>query len=137
MAERSTQEELAERVAYAAGLKLQSVAPRVILSRLVQSYGVSLRQARRYLALATEEVRTDGIEPPDDPFAETATMALQRIQHQMLDATPSELPRLVAALAKLREVMPAAPTLSQAELINRAAFSGGLAKREPPPPLQD
>ena len=132
MAERSTSEELAERVAYAAGLKLQSVAPRVILSKLVENYGVSLRQARRYLALATEEVREDGIADAADPFNETATMAPNQIQLQILDASASELPRLVTALAKLREVMAPGPSLSQAELLQRAAFVGGLAKQQGP-----
>lgn len=129
MSDRSTQAELTERVAYAAALKLQSAAPRLILSKLVETYGVSLRQARRYLALATEEVRNEGIDEPSDPFNETAAMALQRIQSQMLDASASELPRLVTALAKLREVMAPGPSLSQAELINRAAFIGGMAKQ--------
>ncbi len=124
---RATDEQLAERVSVAAMLRLQGASPAAALSRLVSDYGVSVRQARRYLALANEEIREDGIPPAADPFSETATMALHRLQLQMLEATPSELPRLIGALAKLREVMASSPSLSDAELINRAAFEGGLA----------
>ena len=134
---RATNTELAERVGIAAMLRLQGATPSVILSRLVTDYGVSVRQARRYLALANEEIREDGIGPSADPFSETAAMALQRLQLQLLEATPSELPRLITALAKLREVMSNGPSLSDADLINRAAFEGGLAalgSREGPEP---
>lgn len=134
---RATSAELTERVSIAAMLRLQGATPSVILSRLVTDYGVSVRQARRYLALANEEIREDGISPAADPFSETAAMALQRLQLQLLEATPSELPRLVAALAKLREVMATGPSLSDSDLINRAAFEGGLAAlgaREGPEP---
>jgi len=124
---RATNAELTERVSIAAMLRLQGATPSVILSRLVTDYGVSVRQARRYLALANDEIREDGIGPAADPFSETASMALQRLQLQMLDATPSELPRLISALAKLREVMATGPSLSDSELINRAAFEGGLS----------
>lgn len=124
---RATNTELTERVSIAAMLRLQGATPSVILSRLVTDYGVSVRQARRYLALANEEIREDGIGPSADPFSETAAMALQRLQLQLLEATPSELPRLISALAKLREVMSNGPSLSDADLINRAAFQGGLA----------
>ena len=124
---RATNSELAERVSIAAMLRLQGATPSVILSRLVTDYGVSVRQARRYLALANDEIREDGIGPAADPFSETAAMALQRLQLQLLEATPSELPRLITALAKLREVMSSGPSLSDADLINRAAFEGGLA----------
>ena len=134
---RATSAELAERVSIAAMLRLQGATPSVILSRLVTDYGVSVRQARRYLALANDEIREDGIGPAADPFSETAAMALQCLQLQLLEATPSELPRLITALAKLREVMGKGPTLSDADLINRAAFEGGLAalgSREGPEP---
>lgn len=134
---RATSAELTERVSIAAMLRLQGATPSVILSRLVTDYGVSVRQARRYLALANEEIREDGIGPAVDPFSETAAMALQRLQLQLLEATPSELPRLITALAKLREVMAAGPSLSDSDLINRAAFEGGLAAlgaREGPEP---
>ena len=134
---RATNTELAERVSIAAMLRLQGATPSVILSRLVTDYGVSVRQARRYLALANDEIREDGIGPAADPFSETAAMALQRLQLQLLEATPSELPRLITALAKLREVMGNGPTLSDSDLINRAAFEGGLAalgSREGPEP---
>lgn len=134
---RATNSELAERVSIAAMLRLQGATPSVILSRLVTDYGVSVRQARRYLALANDEIREDGIGPAADPFSETAAMALQRLQLQLLEATPSELPRLITALAKLREVMSSGPSLSDADLINRAAFDGGLAalgSREGPEP---
>ena len=134
---RATNTELAERVGIAAMLRLQGATPSVILSRLVTDYGVSVRQARRYLALANDEIREDGIGPAADPFSETAAMALQRVQLQLLEATPSELPRLITALAKLREVMSSGPSLSDADLINRAAFDGGLAalgSREGPEP---
>ena len=134
---RATNSELAERVSIAAVLRLQGATPSVILSRLVTDYGVSVRQARRYLALANDEIREDGIGPAADPFSETAAMALQRLQLQLLEATPSELPRLITALAKLREVMSSGPSLSDADLINRAAFDGGLAalgSREGPEP---
>ena len=134
---RATNAELAERVSVAAMLRLQGATPSVILSRLVTDYGVSVRQARRYLALANDEIREDGIGPAADPFSETAAMALQRLQLQLLEATPSELPRLITALAKLREVMATGPTLSDSDLINRAAFEGGLAAlgtREGPEP---
>ena len=134
---RATNTELAERVSIAAMLRLQGATPSVILSRLVTDYGVSVRQARRYLALANDEIREDGIGPAADPFSETAAMALQRLQLQLLEATPSELPRLITALAKLREVMGNGPTLSDSDLINRAAFDGGLAalgSREGPEP---
>ena len=124
---RATNTELAERVSIAAMLRLQGATPSVILSRLVTDYGVSVRQARRYLALANDEIREDGIGPAADPFSETAAMALQRLQLQLLEATPSELPRLISALAKLREVMANGPSLSDADLINRAAFEGGLS----------
>ena len=124
---RATNAELTERVSIAAMLRLQGATPSVILSRLVTDYGVSVRQARRYLALANDEIREDGIGPAADPFSETAAMALQRLQLQLLEATPSELPRLITALAKLREVMGNGPSLSDADLINRAAFEGGLA----------
>lgn len=124
---RATNTELAERVSIAAMLRLQGATPSVILSRLVTDYGVSVRQARRYLALANDEIREDGIGPSSDPFSETAAMALQRLQLQLLEATPSELPRLISALAKLREVMGNGPSLSDADLINRAAFEGGLS----------
>lgn len=124
---RATNAELAERVSIAAMLRLQGATPSVILSRLVSDYGVSIRQARRYLALANDEIREDGIGPAADPFSETAAMALQRLQLQLLEATPSELPRLISALAKLREVMANGPSLSDADLINRAAFEGGLS----------
>jgi hypothetical protein len=134
---RATNAELAERVSIAAMLRLQGATPSVILFRLVTDYGVSVRQARRYLALANDEIREDGIGPAADPFSETAAMALQRLQLQLLEATPSELPRLITALAKLREVMSSGPSLSDADLINRAAFEGGLAalgSREGPEP---
>ena len=134
---RATNAELTERVSIAAMLRLQGATPSVILSRLVTDYGVSVRQARRYLALANDEIREDGIGPAADPFSETAAMALQRLQLQLLEATPSELPRLISALAKLREVMATGPSLSDADLINRAAFEGGLAAlgaREGPEP---
>jgi len=134
---RATNAELKERVSIAAMLRLQGATPSVILSRLVTDYGVSVRQARRYLALANDEIREDGIGPAADPFSETAAMALQRLQLQLLEATPSELPRLISALAKLREVMATGPSLSDAELINRAAFEGGvsaLGAREGPEP---
>lgn len=124
---RATNAQLTERVSIAAMLRLQGATPSVILSRLVTDYGVSVRQARRYLALANEEIREDGISPSADPFSETAAMALQRLQLQLLEATPSELPRLISALAKLREVMANGPSLSDADLINRAAFEGGLS----------
>lgn len=124
---RATNAQLTERVSIAAMLRLQGATPSVILSRMVTDYGVSVRQARRYLALANEEIREDGISPSADPFSETAAMALQRLQLQLLEATPSELPRLISALAKLREVMSNGPSLSDADLINRAAFEGGLA----------
>ena len=124
---RATDQQLTERVSVAAMLRLQGATPSAILSRLVSDYGVSVRQARRYLALANEEIRADGIPPAADPFSETATMALHRIQLQMMEATPSELPRLIGALAKLREVMANGPSLSDGDLINRAAFEGGLA----------
>lgn len=124
---RATNAQLTERVSIAAMLRLQGATPSVILSRLVTDYGVSVRQARRYLALANEEIREDGIGPAADPFSETAAMALQRLQLQLLEATPSELPRLISALAKLREVMSNGPSLSDADLINRAAFEGGLS----------
>lgn len=124
---RATNVELTERVSTAAMLRLQGATPSVILSRLVTDYGVSVRQARRYLALANDEIREDGIGPAADPFSETAAMALQRLQLQLLEATPSELPRLISALAKLREVMANGPSLSDADLINRAAFEGGSA----------
>lgn len=124
---RATNAELTERVSVAAMLRLQGATPSVILSRLVTDYGVSVRQARRYLALANDEIREDGIGPAADPFSETAAMALQRLQLQLLEATPSELPRLITALAKLREVMSNGPSLSDSDLINRAAFEGGLA----------
>jgi len=124
---RATNAELTERVSIAAMLRLQGATPSVILSRLVTDYGVSVRQARRYLALANDEIREDGIGPAADPFSETAAMALQRLQLQLLEATPSELPRLISALAKLREVMASGPSLSDADLINRAAFEGGLS----------
>ena len=136
-APRATNAELTERVSIAAMLRLQGATPSVILSRLVTDYGVSVRQARRYLALANDEIREDGIGPAADPFSETAAMALQRLQLQLLEATPSELPRLITALAKLREVMSSGPSLSDADLINRAAFEGGLAalgSREGPEP---
>ena len=134
---RATNAELTERVSIAAMLRLQGATPSVILSRLVTDYGVSVRQARRYLALANDEIREDGIGPAADPFSETAAMALQRLQLQLLEATPSELPRLITALAKLREVMSNGPSLSDSDLINRAAFEGGLAalgSREGPEP---
>ena len=134
---RATNSELTERVSIAAMLRLQGATPSVILSRLVTDYGVSVRQARRYLALANDEIREDGIGPAADPFSETAAMALQRLQLQLLEATPSELPRLITALAKLREVMSNGPSLSDSDLINRAAFEGGLAalgSREGPEP---
>ena len=124
---RATNAELTERVSIAAMLRLQGATPSVILSRLVSDYGVSVRQARRYLALANDEIREDGIGPAADPLSETAAMALQRLQLQLLEATPSELPRLITALAKLREVMSNGPSLSDSDLINRAAFEGGLA----------
>ena len=124
---RATNTELTERVSIAAMLRLQGATPSVILSRLVTDYGVSVRQARRYLALANDEIREDGIGPSSDPFSETAAMALQRLQLQLLEATPSELPRLISALAKLREVMGNGPSLSDVDLINRAAFEGGLS----------
>lgn len=135
--QRATNAELTERVSIAAMLRLQGATPSVILSRLVTDYGVSVRQARRYLALANDEIREDGIGPAADPFSETAAMALQRLQLQLLEATPSELPRLITALAKLREVMSNGPSLSDSDLINRAAFEGGLAAlgaREGPEP---
>ena len=134
---RATNAELAERVSIAAMFRLQGATPSVILSRLVTDYGVSVRQARRYLALANDEIREDGIGPAADPFSETAAMALQRLQLQLLEATPSELPRLITALAKLREVMSSGPSLSDSDLISRAAFEGGLAalgSREGPEP---
>ena len=124
---RATDQQLAERVSVAAMLRLQGATPSAILSRLVTDYGVSVRQARRYLALANEEIKEDGLPPAADPFSETATMALHRLQLQMMEATPSELPRLIGALAKLREVMATGPSLSDADLINRAAFEGGVA----------
>lgn len=124
---RATEEQKAERIQFAAMLRLQGATPAAILSRLVTDYGVSVRHARRYLAWANEEIREDGIPPAVDPFSETATMALHRLQLQMMEATPSELPRLIGALAKLREVMANGPSLSDGELINRAAFEGGLA----------
>ena len=137
---RATDEEMRERIAAAALLKLQGATPAVILSRLVADHGVSVRQARRYLALASEEIRHDGIDPAPDPLSETAAMALHRLQLQLMDATPAELPRLVTALAKLREVMgQTGPTLSDAELVNRAAFEGGraaLGAREGPEPWE-
>lgn len=124
---RATDQQLAERVSVAAMLRLQGASPAAALSRLVTDYGVSVRQARRYLALANEEIREDGIPAAADPFSETATMALHRLQLQMLEATPSELPRLIGALAKLREVMASGPSLSDSDLISRAAFEGGMA----------
>jgi len=128
---RATRDELEDRVSYAAMLKLQHTTPGAIMAKLVETYGVSIRQARRYLALASEEVRTEGLDTPVDPFNETAHMALRRLQLQMLEATPSELPRLIAALAKLREVMAPGPSLHDSEILQRAAFAGGLAKSEP------
>ena len=134
---RATEEEVAERIQFAAMLRLQGATPAAILSRLVTDYGLSVRQARRYLARANEEIREDGIPAAADPFSETANTALRRLQLQMLEATPSELPRLIGSLAKLREVMATGPSLSDADLINRAAFEGGVAalgKREEPEP---
>lgn len=128
---RATRDELEERVAYAAMLKLQHTTPGAIMTKLVENYGVSIRQARRYLALASEEVKAEGLDAPVDPFSETAHMALRRLQLQMLEATPSELPRLITALAKLREVMAPGPSLSDSEMLQRAAFIGGLAKSDP------
>jgi hypothetical protein len=124
---RATDEEVAERIQFAAMLRLQGATPAAVLSRLVADYGLSVRQARRYLAHANEEIKKEGIPAAADPFSETATMALHRLQLQMMEATPSELPRLIGALAKLREVMATGPSLSDADLINRAAFEGGLA----------
>ncbi len=124
---RATDEQLTERIGAAALMRLQGVTGSAILSRLVADYGVSVRQARRYLALANDEIREDGLPNAADPFTETASMALHRLQLQMMEATPSELPRLISALAKLREVMAPGPSLSDAEMINRAGFEGGLA----------
>lgn len=124
---RATDEQLTERIGAAALMRLQGVTGSAILSRLVADYGVSVRQARRYLALANDEIREDGLPSAADPFTETASMALHRLQLQMMEATPSELPRLISALAKLREVMAPGPSLSDAEMINRAGFEGGLA----------
>lgn len=134
---RATDEQLTERIGAAALMRLQGVTGSAILSRLVADYGVSVRQARRYLALANDEIREDGLPNVADPFTETASMALHRLQLQMMEATPSELPRLISALAKLREVMAPGPSLSDAEMINRAGFEGGMAalgSREGPEP---
>ena len=131
MSERSTAEELQARIAHAAELKLQQVPPALVLLKLQQTYGVSLRQARRYLAGAAELLQQDGIPATGDPFSDAAALALNRLQLLILEATPAELPRLVAALAKLRECQPAGPTLSDAEMLDRAAFVGGLAKLSP------
>ena len=134
---RATDEEVAERVQFAAMLRLQGATPAAVLSRLVSDYGLSVRQARRYLARANDEIREEGLPAAADPFTETASTALRRLQLQMMEATPSELPRLIGALAKLREVMATGPSLSDADLINRAAFEGGVAalgSREGPEP---
>jgi hypothetical protein len=130
---RATDDQLEERVAVAASLRLQGATPSATMAKLVADYGVSVRQARRYLALANEELREEGLSPSPDLFSETATMAMQRIQLHLMDANPTELHRLVAALGKLKEMTPAGPTLSDADLINRAAYEGGMAalgKRE-------
>jgi hypothetical protein len=124
---RSTDQQLEERVAAAAALRLQGTTPSATMAKLVADYGVSIRQARRYLALANEELREEGLDPSPDLFRETATMAMQRAQLLLVDANPAELHRLVAAMGKLHEMTPAGPTLSDADLINRAAFTGGAA----------
>lgn len=128
---RATKEERQARVMQAVNLRLQGATPHVVLARLVEDHGLSIRHARRYLAEANYLIRHDedgeNIPPPADPFTDTANMALQRLQLQLLEATPSELPRLITALAKLREVMSNGPSLSDSDLINRAAFEGGLA----------
>lgn len=131
MSDRATADEKEARIAHAAELKLQQVAPALILLKLQQTYGVSLRQARRYLAEATELLQQDGIPAAADPFSDAAAMALNRLQLLILEATPAELPRLVTALAKLRECQPAGPTLADSEMLQRAAFVGGLAKLSP------
>ena len=136
---RATDDEVEERTHFAAMLRHQGVPPAAVMSRLVTDYGISLRHARRYVASANLLLKEDGLEyeaegkedkkdlPFVDPFTETASMALHRLQLQMMEATPSELPRLISALAKLREVMAPGPSLSDAEMINRAGFEGGLA----------
>ena len=127
---RCTNEELAGRIHYAAGLLLQGAPPAIVLSRCVEMFGVSIRTARRYLANAAEMVREDGITDKKDPFSQTAHLAMQRLQDALLEATPKELPRLISSLAKLREVMAAdqGPALSDQDLIHRSAFVGGMAK---------
>jgi len=131
MHERATVEELQARIAHAAELKLQQVPPALALLKLQQTYGVSLRQGRRYLAEAAELLQQDGIPATGDPFNDAAALALNRLQLLILEASPSELPRLVSALAKLRECASNGLTLSDADIINRAAFAGGLAKLGP------
>lgn len=128
MTRRRTRPEQQELLAFVTSQKLQQVPPALILSQLVTDHGMSLRHARRYLALASETVHQQGIPAPADPFDATAAMALQRLQLAMISATPAELPRLIAALAKLREVASAGPTLADDDIIQRAAFMGGLAK---------
>ena len=125
---RRTREEILQLIATITALKLQQVPPAVILSQLVTDHGLSLRHARRYLARISERIREEAPADSADPFDQTAAMALRRLQFQMLNASPSELPRLITALAKLREVCSPGPSLSDSEMLGRAAFSGGLSK---------
>jgi hypothetical protein len=124
---RATDQEMLDRVAHAAQLKLSRVPVRLAIAELCDAYGVSIKTARRYLALAAEEIKDElpasGGRPIDDALA----MAAELIAKRMARASTSDrdFARLADSLIKLRGVMASEPCLSDVELLNRAAYAGG------------
>ena len=125
---RATEQEQLERVAHAAQLKLSRVPTRLAIAELCDAYGVSIRTARRYLALAAEEIKDDLPPAVGRPIDEALEMAAELIAKRMARASTSDrdFARLADSLIKLRAAVAVGPTLSDSEMLQRAAFAGGM-----------
>lgn len=118
--ERASAEQLAERLAYALQLKQLAVPPTVALQRVTVRFGVSTRQARRYLAHAGAEVRQDGVPAERDLLDGALALAVRVLSGALLDAAEegdrTALCRLSRELRELKVATRAGPELQDDEL---------------------
>jgi hypothetical protein len=131
---RATAEAVAGRIDHAARLRAMRVPPTVAVRHLAETYGVSLRQATRYMA---EAVQAD-----DGPAAEgniidaaltmSASALAAAVVRAVEDGEHQHLPRLCRELRELKTAIRPGPSMSDEQLLERVAFEGGrdaLGKR--------
>ena len=118
--ERATQDQLAERHAYALQLSQLGVPPTIALQRISSRCGGSVRQSRRYLAHANEEVRQEGIPSESELIDVALGMTTRVLANAILDAAESgehtQLYRLSRELRELKSATRPGPQLSDDEL---------------------